>query len=681
MNALDLFAGPGGWDYAAAGLGLDPLGIEHDDAACATRAAAGLRTVQADVSALDPDDFGPVDLLIASPPCQAWSMAGKRGGEADKGLVYELTDHIAQGREIVNPITGWEDERSKLVTEPLRWALALRPRYIALEQVPPVLDYWKHIAEILRGEGYSAWAGILEAERYGSIATCPLHDQRPAPSAERRFSLGELATADPAGTEWARWLYGAENVARQSAFAHDLASVAGVRIENDTDEILTVAASDAWSVASLARAAMDAADDATWRERVETLLWALPARLTPTGRAAGPWMNGATSGSGLTADIDVSTMLSPSDFWAELCAAARSFTTSTETSPTTPTTTSGCSPTTPPTRTTTTRASSRIGCSLCADHATPQTRERAILMASLDGPVHPPAPTHQRYVPKEPQWDAPQITLEGELLPWVSMAQALGWAEPVQTNNFTAKQRDLDGRRTKRGSVPYEREAEAPAPTIDTSAGGWKVGYHRTRGEGMEERHGERRTHPVDEPAPTLTEKARSDEWRPLKMRANAQTNACERDAGEPAPTITGGNDTGDRRWLRAGTNENDVSRPSDEPAPTIRYGERMNDVSWVSERPCTAVCADPRISPPGYRGRADDYDADGTYKGDRSMDNAVRVTEQEAAILQGFPPDYPWAGSRTKRFQQIGNAVPPPLAAAVLGELVGAELALREAA
>lgn len=29
----------------------------------------------------------------------------------------------------------------------------------------------------------------------------------------------------------------------------------------------------------------------------------------------------------------------------------------------------------------------------------------------------------------------------------------------------------------------------------------------------MTERHGERRDHPADEPAPTLTEKARSDEW------------------------------------------------------------------------------------------------------------------------------------------------------------------------
>ena len=82
-------------------------------------------------------------------------------------------------------------------------------------------------------------------------------------------------------------------------------------------------------------------------------------------------------------------------------------------------------------------------------------------------------------------------------------------------------------------------------------------------------------------------------------------------------------------------------------------------------------MCGDPRISPPGYRGRADDYDGEGNYTGERSMDKAVRVTLQEAAILQGFPADYPWQGSRTKQFEQVGNAVPPPLARAVLEQLV----------
>ena len=42
------------------------------------------------------------------------------------------------------------------------------------------------------------------------------------------------------------------------------------------------------------------------------------------------------------------------------------------------------------------------------------------------------------------------------------------------------------------------------------------------------------------------------------------------------------------------------------------------------------------------------------------------RLTVEECAALQSFPIDYPWHGSKSDRFKQIGNAVPPTLSRAV---------------
>lgn len=57
------------------------------------------------------------------------------------------------------------------------------------------------------------------------------------------------------------------------------------------------------------------------------------------------------------------------------------------------------------------------------------------------------------------------------------------------------------------------------------------------------------------------------------------------------------------------------------------------------------------------------------------------QVGHREAAILQGFRPDYPWHGNKTSRFHQIANAVPPGLAAAVIAVAAGLPAARLELA
>lgn len=140
---VDLFAGAGGWDEGLRSIGrTDVVGLEWDAAACQTRAAAGHATIRCDVAAYPTVPFaGRVEGLIASPPCQDFSVAGKRAG-----------------------LSG---VRGRLVYEVLRWVRAVDPLWVACEQVPPVLPVWRLFAAELDKLGYWAWAGIVNAADYG----------------------------------------------------------------------------------------------------------------------------------------------------------------------------------------------------------------------------------------------------------------------------------------------------------------------------------------------------------------------------------------------------------------------------------------------------------------------------------------------------------------------------------
>lgn len=264
-----------------------------------------------------------------------------------------------------------------------------------------------------------------------------------------------------------------------------------------------------------------------------------------------------------------------------------------------------------------------------ADYGVPQTRRRAILIASRDRKVTRPEPTHA---------ETPLPTLFGELARWVTMADALAWGE-----GLVGFARRADGGEATSEAPPSplrwspRRRAVGRAPTVTNQRTPGSADYY------------ERTT---DQPAPTLT----------------TNTGLWNFREGEPAKKATaeGRHDVkpGERPPVFVASNQaNAARRGIDEPAPTVLFGHRSNDVRWINTRPATTVAADPRIAKLGHRDREG---------GERQHTDSIRVTVQEAAILQSFPADYPWQGSRTKQYEQVGNAIPPLLAAHVLAALLG---------
>lgn len=147
---------------------------------------------------------------------------------------------------------------------------------------------------------------------------------------------------------------------------------------------------------------------------------------------------------------------------------------------------------------------------------------------------------------------------------------------------------------------------------------------------------------------------------------------------GRPSPTVTGGGvETGGAEpiahlsrytssedWsYRSTTMPNSAVRKVGAPAPTIAFGHDAASARWCFDRPSTTVvgsfCPDV-IAAPGYR----------TTVSRQNAPDSVRITVEEAGVLQSFPADYPWQGAKGKQFLQVGNAVPPLLAEAVLREV-----------
>lgn len=282
-----------------------------------------------------------------------------------------------------------------------------------------------------------------------------------------------------------------------------------------------------------------------------------------------------------------------------------------------------------------------------ADYGVPQTRKRAVLIASRVRRVCKPVATHEQNPPAD--------ALFGALRPWVSMAEALGWDDTVEVVSNYSTHGDPNNRGVRTGGQP--------AATVTSKASRTKLVSRRDSPKWVAE-HGERRNREGDEPAPTITGEAHR--W---KLVNGAQDNATARGMDEPAGTIYCSR-PGNLRWavdLRTRSKGADGSMyptptvSDDRPAPTLTS---KAGGQWVFRRPATTVQGDPRIGRPGHKDRAG---------GEAQFaEDSLRVTVSQAAILQSFPADYPWHGNKTSQFLQVGNAVPPGLSAAVIAVAAG---------
>jgi DNA (cytosine-5)-methyltransferase 1 len=235
-------------------------------------------------------------------------------------------------------------------------------------------------------------------------------------------------------------------------------------------------------------------------------------------------------------------------------------------------------------------------------YGVPQTRKRAIFMARRDkNGVFPPAPTHSKYYSHNP------TKLDEGVLPWISMAEALGWVG-----------------------------AEHPAPTLALSGSTSPIGGSGSRAawevrtRGASERPND--IFSADAPARTVTHSVDYWETRPASTIVTTRRSKDGIIVGRQLP-------------------EGEQSNP-----------ER----GWTARRPSTTIVGSfspDIVAPPTYRKAGD---------GPRqNQKGGVKITLQQALILQGFPPDYPVMGKKTKQFLQVGNAIPPPLALAILKALI----------
>lgn len=155
---LDLFAGCGGLSLGLSQAGWQPVAANEKDQWAADtyrRNHPAVDLIQSDIRDISSDELarrfhGRIDLVAGGPPCQGFSVSGKRQ-------------------------YGHVKEQNSLVEEFMRVVCAVRPTFVLLENVSgfksgmmrqghPVMDY---VVRTLNSAGYDVRARMLQAIDFG----------------------------------------------------------------------------------------------------------------------------------------------------------------------------------------------------------------------------------------------------------------------------------------------------------------------------------------------------------------------------------------------------------------------------------------------------------------------------------------------------------------------------------
>ncbi len=213
----------------------------------------------------------------------------------------------------------------------------------------------------------------------------------------------------------------------------------------------------------------------------------------------------------------------------------------------------------------------------------------------------------------------------------------------------TKRRRKKDERASDKRHPPAS--ADAPSPTVRGSDGG---GSKRTlvlkpteapmalRRKGSDETPQAYRTSDPNKPAPAVTTKdnRQGNGAVVLEMSTKAADNPRRNNRvhtnAAPSPTVTTDTDRATGNGVK---------------------------LEWPWDAPSTTVLRDERLPPPGH------HPDEGSIL---SVPGAVIISEKAAAILQGFPQNWIFHGkSKKRRWSQLGQAMPPPLAHAVATSVV----------